>query len=59
MVDKVISVSLTNPKLTEKSYREALANSEETLGVANATRFKVDKGSTTCYSIFWSGLILF
>lgn len=47
MVVKVISAAVTNPKLTEKSYREALANSEETLGVANAIRFKVDKLSTT------------
>ena len=41
MVVKVISASVTNPKLAEKSYREALASSEETLGVDNATRFKV------------------
>ena len=47
MVVKVISAAVTNPKLTEKNCREALANSEETLGVANATRFKVDKLSTT------------
>ena len=60
MVAKVISASVTNLKLAEKSYREALANSEETLGVANATRFKVDKFSTICILCvyIWSGLHL-
>ena len=41
MVMTVISTLFTNPKLAEKSYREALVSSEEALGVANATRFKV------------------
>lgn len=38
---KVASAAVTNPNLSEKSYREALTNSEETLGVANPTRFEV------------------
>ena len=38
---KVVSAAVTDPKLSEKSYCEALASSEETLGVASATRFEV------------------
>ena len=41
VISEVTSASVPNPRLAEKSYREALASSEETLGVANATRFKV------------------
>ena len=40
---KVVSAAVTDPKLSEKSYREALVSSEEALGVANATRFEVLK----------------
>ena len=55
MVDKVISeitsASVPNPRLAEESYREALASSEETLGVANATRFKVHVQPMQSYAV--------
>ena len=40
---RVVSTAVTDSKLSERNYREALASSEETLGVANATRFEVLK----------------
>lgn len=43
MVMKTITALVTNPKLSEKAYREALASSEEALGAANATRFEVQQ----------------
>ena len=45
MVMKVASADVKDPKVSEKSYREALSSSEETLGVANATRFEVHGSS--------------
>ena len=41
VISEITSALVPNPRLAEESYREALASSEETLGVANATRFKV------------------
>ena len=51
---RVVSAAATN-RLSqveiEKSYRETLANSEETLGVANAARFEVLMYCTCGYII--------
>ena len=41
MVMKIISAPVTTSNLTESTYRTVLARSEEALGVANESRFKV------------------